>query len=81
MESQVLRPFGKTSNKKTLRFHLELNFNNFQERKNGNVLVDCYNILTIEIDITGFHIKTINESIFTIILYFILLYVLLEDEH
>ena len=33
MESQVLEAFEKTSNKKTLKFHLELNFNNFQEKK------------------------------------------------
>ena len=38
MESKVLRAFGKTPNKKTLKFHLELNFNNFQERKDGKVL-------------------------------------------
>ena len=35
MESQVLQALGKTPNKKTLKFHFELNFNNFQERKNG----------------------------------------------
>ena len=34
MESQVLQALGKTSNKKTSKFHLKLNFNNFQERKN-----------------------------------------------
>ena len=38
MESQVLRALGKTPNKKTLKFHLELNFNNFQKRKYGKVL-------------------------------------------
>ena len=38
MESQVLRALGKTPNKKTLKFHLELNFNDFQEKKDGKVL-------------------------------------------
>ena len=38
MESQVLQALEKTPNKKTLKFHLELNFNNFQERKDGKVL-------------------------------------------
>ena len=38
MESQVLQAFRKTPNKKTLKFHLELNFYNFQERRNGKVL-------------------------------------------
>ena len=39
MESQVLLALGKTPNKKTLKFHLELNLNNFQEEKNGKVLL------------------------------------------
>ena len=34
MENQVLQALGKILNKKTLKFYLELNFNNFQERKN-----------------------------------------------
>ena len=39
MESYVLTAHGKTPNtKKTLNFHLEVNFNNFQERKSGKVL-------------------------------------------
>ena len=38
MESQVLWALGKIPNKINLKFHLELNFYNFQERKNGNVL-------------------------------------------
>ena len=38
MESQVLQALGKTLNEKNLKFHLELNLNNFQERKNGKVL-------------------------------------------
>ena len=37
-KTHVLQVFGKIPNKKTLKFHLELNFNNFQERKNGKVL-------------------------------------------
>ena len=39
MKSHVLCALEKTPNqKKALKFHLELNFNNFQERKNGKVL-------------------------------------------
>ena len=38
MESQVLLALGKTPNKKTLKFKLEINFNNFGERKSGKVL-------------------------------------------
>ena len=38
MESQVLPALEKPPHKnETLKFHLELNFNNFQERKNGEV--------------------------------------------
>ena len=45
--------------KKVLKCHLELNFNNFQERKNGN----CFDILTIEIDIIGFDVKIISKLV------------------
>ena len=39
MKSHVLQALGKIPNqKKTLKFHLDLNFNNFQETKNGKVL-------------------------------------------
>ena len=35
---EILRAIGKTPNKKTLKFHLKLNFNNFQERRNEKIL-------------------------------------------
>ena len=39
MEGQVLQVLEKNSKQnKTLKFHLELNFNNFQERKYEKVL-------------------------------------------
>ena len=38
MERQVLQALEKIPNKFFLKFHLELIFNNFQERKNGKVL-------------------------------------------
>ena len=38
MESQFLQALGKTPNKKTLKFHLKLNFNNFEEKNNNKVL-------------------------------------------
>ena len=37
MESQLFKALGRTPNKKPLKFYLELNFNNFQERKNRKV--------------------------------------------
>ena len=51
MKSQVLQALGKTPNKKTLKFHLELNFNNF---------------LTVGIDIIGSCINIISELAFSI---------------
>ena len=38
MKSHVLGALRKTPNKKTLKFHSEFNFNNFQEQKDGNFL-------------------------------------------
>ena len=43
--------------------------------------VDCYDILTVGIDIIGFNVNTISELVFTIILYPFLFYVLLEGEY
>ena len=43
--------------------------------------VDCYDILTIGIDIIGFDINITSELDFTIILYFFLLHILLEGEY
>ena len=49
--------------KKTLNFHLELNFNNFQERRMEKFKVDCYDIFTNGIDIIGFEINIISKLI------------------
>ena len=38
MKGRDLRSLGNIPTKRTLKFHLELNFNNFQERKNDKVL-------------------------------------------
>ena len=38
MEVKFFGHFEKLQTKKTLKFHLELNFNNFLERKNGELL-------------------------------------------
>jgi len=43
--------------------------------------VDCYDILTVEIDIIGFDVNIISELVFTIILYLFLLHIHLEDEY
>ena len=67
--------------KKTLKFHLELNFNNFQERENGIFKVECYDILTIWIDIIGFAVNIISKLFFTIILYLFLLQIFLSGEY
>ena len=67
--------------KKTLKCHLELNFNNFQERKMKKFLVDCYDILTVGIEIIEFDINIISELVFTVILYLFLLHIPLEGEY
>ena len=56
----------KFQTKKTLKLHLELNFHNFQKWKNGKVEVDCYDTLTVGIDIIGFDVHTISKLVFTI---------------
>ena len=73
--------YGKFQTKKTLKCHLEINFNNFQERKLEKFLVDCFDILTIGIEIIEFDIKIISELAFTIILYLFLLHIRLEGEY
>ena len=57
--------------KKNFEFHLELNFNKFQERKNGKF---CYDILTVGVDIIGFDVNIISELVFTLIIYLFLLF-------
>ena len=74
---------------KTLKCHVELNFNNFQERKIKKIQVDCYDIFFIGIDIIKFfgidiirfEVKIISELVFTIILYLFLLHIHLEGEY
>ena len=47
MRGHNLQAPGKISVKnKTLKFNLEFNFNNFQEKKIEFFLIDCYDILT-----------------------------------
>ena len=43
--------------------------------------VDCYDILTVGNDIIEFNVNTINELVFTIILYPFLYHILLEGEY
>ena len=38
MENHILQELENSPNKKNLKFYLEFNFNNFQERKKGKVL-------------------------------------------
>ena len=75
--SQDLQALEKIPNKKTLKFHLELNFKKFRKGKMEKFEVGCYNILIVGIDIIGFcfNIK-FSELVFSIILYFFLLHIL-----
>ena len=43
--------------------------------------VDCYDILTVGIDIIGFNVNRITELVFTIILQSFLFHILLEGEY
>ena len=67
MESQVLASTWRNfKQKKTLKFHLEFNFNNFQEKKRKE---SFRLILTIKIEIIRFHVNIIRELEFFIILH------------
>ena len=67
----------KFQTKITLKCFLELNFNNFQKKKKGKITIDCYNILTVEINIIEFYVNTG----FIIILYVYLLYNFLKGDY
>ena len=75
------RHFKDSKQKKTLRFHLELNFNNFQGKRMENFQSDWYNILTIGIDKIGFRVNMISELDFFTIVHIFLLYILLEGKY
>ena len=77
-EVMFCRHYRKFQTKKTLKCHLEFNFNNFQERNMEFFNVDCYDILTIGLDIIRFGINITSELVFIIILYFFLLHIHLE---
>ena len=80
-KNQVSRAFAKIPNKKTMKCHLELNFNNFQKKKRGKDTNYYYNILTIGINIIEFYIDTISDLDFTIILYLYPLYNFLKGNY
>ena len=64
--------------KKTLKSHLELNFNNFQKK----ITSGCDNILTIGIYIIEFNINIISDLIcFTIVFYLYVLYNFLKGDY
>ena len=71
----------KFQTKKTLKFHLEISFNNFKKEKTEKFYVDCYNILTFGIGIVRFHYNIIRELEFLIILHLFLLYIFLEGKY
>ena len=64
----------KFQTKKALKYHLELNFNNFQ--KKGGERLQIININSIE-----FYIGTISDLGFTIILYLYPLYNFLKGDY
>ena len=70
----------KFQTKNTLKCHVELNFNNFQN-KGGETTNYYYNILTIGINIIEFYIDTISDLGFTIILYLYPLYNFLKGDY
>ena len=73
--------FGKFQNKRTLKFYLELNFNNFQKEKKRKTIVDCYNNLIVEIAIIKFLINIIKDLGSTIVLFFFLLYIIWKGKY
>ena len=83
MKSHVLRALKKTPNrKKTLKFHLELNFNNFQKRKKWKSFkLIAMIFLPLGLTLLDLIVNTISELVLTIILYLFLLYILLEVEY
>ena len=67
--------------KKTLKFYLEFNFISFQNPKKEEIIIDCYNIFGVGINIIEFYVKIISDLNFTIILYLNPHYKFLEGEH
>ena len=82
MENQVLRALGKTSFKKTLKFHLGLNFFNFQKKmkqKGFRLIAKTFSLL--ELTLLDFFVNIISELVFSTILHLFLLHILLEGEY
>ena len=83
-DTKVMFPthLQKFQTKKTLKCHLELNFNSFQKKKKKRkITIDCYNILIVGINIIEFYVDTISDLGFTIILYFYPLYNFLKGDY
>ena len=57
-----------------LKLYLQFNFYKFSKQKNEKIIVDCYNILTINIVIIEFHANIIKGLDITNILYIFLLF-------
>ena len=72
----ILQALGKILNRRILKLHLELNFENFQTKS----IIGCYNVLTIGIDNIKFHVNIIKDLGFTLILFLFLFYPILEGE-
>ena len=72
----------KFQTKKALKCHLELNFNSFQKKeKKRKITIDCYNILTVGINIIKFYVDKNSDLGFTVILYLYPLYNFLKGDY
>ena len=54
MESQVLHALGKIQTRKTLKFHIELNFYNSQEREMDKFLLIATTFTPLELTLLDF---------------------------
>ena len=79
-KTHVLWALAKIPKKKTLKLNLELNLTIFKKKNMEKFKIDCYDILTIGIDIIEFNVNIISELFFTIILHSFLFHILLEGE-
>ena len=75
------RHLEKFQTKETLKFHLEINFNNLENKKKEKTTIACYNIFTVGINVIEFHVNIISDLCFTTILYLFLLHTLLKGEY
>ena len=71
------------SEMKDTKNHVSLNsiLTIFKKKKKEKLTIDCYNILTVGINIIEFYVGTISDFGFTIILYLYPLYKFLKGDY